>query len=222
VRAEKRDYDIFDPVSDHLCVVDLEKLGVDGRNLVVGTYRLLRGEVAALYNGYYSRSEFDLAPMLRGKKRKKRFLEVGRSCVRKEYRTNGHVVKLMWKGIANYLARYEIDVMFGCGSLPGTDPQKLAEPLSYLHHFHLAPKDVRVRARADRYVAMNILEKDEIASEERRIFRSLPPLMKGYLRFWNAYVGDGAVVDFDFGTTDVFLYVPVEGIDKRMADWINS
>ena len=44
--------------------------------------------------------------------------------------------------------------------------------------------------------------------------KALPPLIKGYLRL-GAFVGDGAVIDHQFGTTDVLIILPVEAIDER-------
>jgi putative hemolysin len=39
-------------------------------------------------------------------------------------------------------------------------------------------------------------------------------LIKGYLRL-GAYIGDGAVIDHQFGTTDVLIILPVEAIRTR-------
>ena len=140
-----------------------------------------------------------------------RFLELGRSCVLAKYRT-GTTMQLLWRGIVVYLARYNIDLMFGCASLPGTDPKALALPLSFLHHFHLAPEGERVRALPDRYVSMDLMPKDAMQPMEG--MKALPPLIKGYVRT-GAYVGDGAVVDYEFGTTDVFIYFPVSRVNPR-------
>ena len=70
-----------------------------------------------------------------------RFLELGRSCVLKPYR-NKRTVELLWHGIWTYVLHHRIDVMIGCASLEGTDPQDLALPLSFLHHYAAAPSRV--------------------------------------------------------------------------------
>jgi len=44
--------------------------------------------------------------------------------------------------------------------------------------------------------------------------RELPPLIKGYLRL-GARFGTGAVIDRQFGTTDVLVVLPVSAIDRR-------
>ena len=50
----------------------------------------------------------------------------------------------------------------------------------------------------------------------REALRGLPPMIKGYLRA-GCYIGDGAVVDHQFGTTDVLIIFPVSAIEKRYA-----
>src|SRR5258708_2227776 len=119
--------------------VDRDVLDENGEPAVVGTYRLLRGEVAAVHGGYYTSAEYDLTPMLKSNAPGTRYLELGRSCVLKSYRAKAITMQLLWRGIIVYLDRYAVDVMFGCGSLPGTDPDALKLPLSYLHHFHSTP-----------------------------------------------------------------------------------
>ena len=44
---------------------------------------------------------------------------------------------------------------------------------------------------------------NEINNNE--VFKTLPPLIKGYLRL-GVHVGEGAVIDKQFNTIDVFLY----------------
>ena len=141
-----------------------------------------------------------------------KYLELGRSCVLKSYRARPGTMQLLWKGLMAYVARFDIDLMFGCASLAGNDPDALALPLSYLHHFHAMPAELNVRARPELFVDMNRMAKDAI--EPREGLRSLPPLLKGYVRA-GCRIGDGAVIDRQFGTTDVFIYFPLSGIDAR-------
>jgi putative hemolysin len=213
MRVSRRDFDRYDAFCDHLLVVDRDTLDAFGEPKVVGTYRLLRGEVAAAHGGYYTSSEYDLSTMLSANPPGTRFLELGRSCVLKAYRAKSSTMQLLWKGVLAYVARYSIDVMFGCGSLPGTNPDKLALALSYLHHFHGVPDRIRIKARPERYVSMNRMPKDEIDPKEA--MRALPPLIKGYVRS-GTFIGDGAVVDKQFGTTDVLIYLPMSQIDPRL------
>ena len=74
------------------------------------------------------------------------------------------------------------------------------------------PENLRVKARPELFVEMNRMAKDAIPPREG--LRSLPPLLKGYVRA-GCCIGDGAVIDRQFGTTDVFIYFPLSGIDAR-------
>jgi putative hemolysin len=216
-RTTRRDVDRFDKFCDHLLVIDhkLEGDGAEGGafrpEAIVGCYRLLRQEVANRNGGFYTASEFDIEPLLARAGPEMQFLELGRSCVLKPYR-NRPTVELLWHGIAQYVASRNLDVMFGCASFEGTDPSELALPLSYLYHFHMTPKEWHVTALPDRHVAMNLLPKDEV--NERQAWRMLPPMVKGYLRA-GCYIGDGAVIDPQFGTIDVLILFPVAQISER-------
>ncbi len=212
MRAQRRDFDRYDKFCDHMLVIDREVKDAAGEPVVVGCYRLLRGEVAARNGGYYTSAEYDLTSMFAGNPPGTRYLELGRSCVIKSYRAKAITMQLLWRGIVHYLERYSIDVMFGCGSLPGTDPEALKLPLSYLHHFHRTPEGQRVSARPERYVAMDLMAKEKIDPKEA--LRALPPLVKGYVRA-GSFIGEGAVIDRQFGTTDVLIYFPVARIDPR-------
>ncbi|MEQ9196169.1 MAG: GNAT family N-acyltransferase [Parvibaculum sp.] len=214
-RARKRDFDRFDEICDHLLVVD-HSLAPDGDEgevppeAVVGCYRLLRQEVAERNGGFYTASEYDIAPLL-ARHADLNFLELGRSCVLKPYRTKP-TVELLWHGIMHYVTEHDLDVMFGCASFEGTEPDQLAAPLSYLHHHHAAPEDWKVRALPELYVEMNRMAED--ALDPREALRALPPMIKGYLRA-GCYIGEGAVIDRQFGTTDVLILFPVAQISDR-------
>ena len=204
--AESRDFDQFDPVADHLLVVDHD-LG-PGPESVVGTYRLFRREAALRHGRFYSIDEYDIAPIVNTPGE---ILELGRSCVDENYRTR-RVMELLWRGIAAYVFHYDIELMFGCASLPGTDVEQLAVPLSYLYHHHLAPEELRARALPDLYVDMNLIPKDEL--EPKAGLMAVPPLVKGYLRL-GGFVGDGAVIDPQFNTTDVCVIVKTDLVTGR-------
>ncbi len=200
------DIDVFDNVADHLLVIDHE-LG-DGVRAVVGTYRLIREEAADRLGRFYSSDEYDISRILAYTGRK---LELGRSCVQREYRGRA-AMQLLWRGIAAYVNLHHIELMFGCASLPGTDPEAIANELTYLAANHLAPAEIRPRALAARYVEMN--RRDINLLDARRVLATLPPLMKGYLRL-GGFVGDGAVIDTQFNTTDVAVVVMTELVTDK-------
>ena len=129
----RRDEDAYDPIFDHLLVIDHGNSNGGRRwrrSKVVGTYRVLRQEVADLYDGFYTQGEYDIAPLLRAKSPDYSFMELGRSCVLKPYR-NKRTLELLWQGVWSYVREHGADVMIGCASFPGTDPSAHALALSY-------------------------------------------------------------------------------------------
>ncbi|MBI2718454.1 MAG: GNAT family N-acetyltransferase [Rhizobiales bacterium] len=207
------DADRFDAICDHLVVVRQGRseaadplLLADGE--LVGTYRLLRQAVAERHGGFYTQGEFDVAPMI-ARHPGLRFLELGRSCVLKPYRTRP-VVELLWQGIWNYVRAHRLDVMFGCASLEGTDPEAHGEALTFLAKARPAPAEWRVSALPERAIAM----RRRGSIDERRALRALPPLVKGYLRL-GCYFGEEAVIDRQFNTIDILIILPVAAIDAR-------
>lgn len=210
----RRDKDAFDKICDHILVIDhAAKPSLSGKQPVVGTYRLLRQDVAARNGGFYTDNEFAVSDMV-DRHRDLKFLELGRSCVLPKYR-NKRTVELLWHGVWSYVRKHNLDVMIGCASFEGTNPDQLALPLSFLHHYARAPDEWRAAAQPSRYVDMNRMAKDAI--NPKAALHELPPLIKGYLRL-GAYIGDGAVIDHQFGTTDVLIVLPVSAINTRYID----
>ncbi|MFN3869177.1 MAG: GNAT family N-acetyltransferase [Hyphomicrobiaceae bacterium] len=212
----RRDEDPYDAICEHLLVVDTAakpKQDVwrqSRKPRVVGTYRVLRQDVAERNFGFYTQGEYDIAPLMRRKPGYK-FMELGRSCVLKPYRSK-RSVELLWHGLWTYVREHKVDVMIGCASFEGVDPKAHAVALSFLHHHAMAPEDWRCRAHDRLYQPMDLLPKEAV--DMKAALKAMPPLIKGYLRL-GAYIGDGAVIDRQFGTTDVLIILPVEKIDPR-------
>ena len=204
----RRDADRFDGGCDHLLVLDHSR--GKGPERVVGTYRLIRRAAAQRLGGFYSAGEYNIAPLLAYPGE---VLELGRSCVDAAYRTRA-AMQLLWSGIAAYVFHYDIALMFGCASLPGTDAEALAVPLSYLCRHHLAPPELCPRALPHRYVEMRQLPAE--AFDPARALAALPPLIKGYLRL-GGFVGDGAVIDEQFNTTDVCIVVKTDLVSEKYS-----
>ncbi len=207
--ADARDADRFDDVCDHLLVIDTAG-GADGKQRIVGTYRLLRQETAHAAGGFYSAAEFDLDALV-ARHPADRFLELGRSCVLAEYRSK-RTIEVLWQGIWAYVRHYGITVMTGCASFSGTVPAAHALPLSFLAHNCRAEPAWDVGALGHRRWPMDLMPAEAV--DARAALAAMPPLIKGYLRL-GARIGDGCVVDHEFGTTDVFIILPVEAISAR-------
>lgn len=208
----RRDLCPFDAICDHLLVIDTEALSRTGRRKprIVGTYRLLRREIAERHNGFYSQSEFDLAPLL-ARHPDTRFLELGRSCVHAAYRSK-RVVELLWRGLWLYATHHRVDALIGCASFPGTNVDALRVPLSFLSHAARADGDWRVDPLPHCATSFEPLPLEDI--DAKRALVSLPPLIKAYLRT-GARFSAGAVIDRQFGTTDVFAVMPMGDIEER-------
>ena len=218
-KLTRRDICPFDKICDHLIVVDHDFVNRFGRKKpkVIGAYRLLRRDVAEANGGFYSAGEFNIEPLL-ARHPEKRFLELGRSCVHRDWRGK-RTLELMWRGIWTYVRHHRIDAMIGCASLPGSNPLVHAAALSFLRHHATAREDWLVEALPRARVAMDYLSADKV--EARKALGSLPPLVKGYLRI-GAKVGRGAVVDRQFGTTDVFIVMPIAEIDARYINYFGG
>ena len=212
VALVRRDLCPFDKFCDHLLVYDMDNRNSFGRikPKLVGTYRLLRRAVAEQHGGFYSAGEFDIGPLL-ARHKEMNFLELGRSCVHAKYRCK-RVIELLWRGLWIYAKHHHVDVLIGCASLPGINPLALALPLSFLHHQASAEDDWQVAPLKGRAVPMGILEAGAV--DARKGIAALPPLVKAYLRV-GAKFGNGAVIDKQFGTIDVFTIMQIAEIEDR-------
>lgn len=202
----RQEKDRFDPYFDHLILVD-ERRAAEDR--VVGVYRLMRLDQAAEAGQFYSEDEYDLT-LLRDSGRP--LLELGRSCLHRDYR-GGTAMMHLWQGLAAYVEEHGVEILFGVASFHGTDIAPLAEPLSLLHHRHLAPPEMRVRALPAHYQAMDLVPEDTI--DRTAAMRAVPALIKAYLRLGGT-VGEGAFIDRPFNTTDVCLVMDTARINDKM------
>ena len=205
--AARLERDEFDPLFDHLLLVDRRR-DPDGLDHVVGAYRLLPSDRVGAAGRFYSETEFDLGP-LRASGR--RLLELGRSCVHPDHR-RGAAMVLLWNALADYVLDRRIEVLFGAASFPGTDPSRLVQALSYLYHAHLAPEALRVQAKPGQRHRMDLLPAAQV--DRRAALAATPALIKAYLRL-GGFVGEGAWIDRAFNTTDVCLVMDTARMSER-------
>jgi len=175
---------------------------------LAGVYRLMRADHARAAGGFYSAEEYDLSLLTTGPAR---LLELGRSCLHRDFRGSMAMYHL-WAGLADYVARHDIDILFGVASLHGTNPNTLAAPLSLLHHNHLAPPELRVRARQVNFQSMDLIAPAQL--DRRRAMIGMPALIKAYLRL-GGFVGEGAYIDHQFNTIDVCLVMDTARLNQR-------
>ena len=199
--------DRFDAFSDHLVLID-KRRDPETLDHVVGVYRLLPGEAAAKAGGFYTESEFDLSRL---KSTHKSLLELGRSCVDRDFR-GGMALFMLWNGLAQYVRFNRFDMLFGVASFHGTDPAALAEPLSYLHHHHLAEPEIAPLAVGPDAGALDLLPFEQVS--RRGALRAIPPLIKSYLRI-GGQVGNGFFIDRAFNTLDVCMVLDTARVNPR-------
>jgi len=201
--------DDFDAYTDQLILVDPARDPAAG-NHVVGVYRLMRPEQYQRAGRYYCDTEYDLSPLLSSGRK---LLELGRSCVDVEFR-GGRAMFHLWQGLAAYVLRHEIEILFGVASFHGTDPQALAQPLSHLHYAHLAPPELRPMAKD--FQRMDLLASQDI--DRPVAMKDTPALIKAYLRLGGT-VGEGAYVDRAFNTVDVCLVLDTARMSAKHRDF---
>jgi len=212
----ERDFDAYDAFCDHLLVLDRSLEG-DSEDQIVGTYRLLRQDVAMANGGFYSASEFAIDELL-ARHPDKKFMELGRSCVLPEYRTK-RTVELLWQGNWAYALKHGMSAMFGCASFPGIHPESHALALSFLHHTVQAKNEWAVNALPHLARPMDLMPPEAV--NPKKALMALPPLIKGYLRL-GAMVGSTAVVDHAFNTTDVLIVLPISSISDRYLNYYGA
>ena len=202
------DYDKVDKFADHLIVIDKNRKGA--KNKIVGTYRLLRGDIAAHCGGFYTSSEFDLSKILNSYKNNQ-ILELGRSCIHQDYR-NGTIMNLLWKAIAEYVKLYDIKILLGCASFHGTDVMKYTNELSYLRKNFPLPDELSVKSLDPKtYPAYTEINSN---TDDLKTFIKLPPLIKGYLRI-GGKISHDCFVDYKFNTIDLCVIVATNNIDEK-------
>lgn len=206
--ADGLDRDMFDDHCAHLMVVDNSQ---DGR--VVATTRLLLSARKPADLPYIAASEFSIPLLDAGTGN---YMEVGRSCVHKDYR-DGNAIQLLWRGITKFVFACDIDYLFGCASFHETDPDRIAHQLSYLYHRHLG--DAQTLARALEYRPMDLLPADQV--DDKTALAGLPPLIKAYLQL-GGVVGDGVALDDQFKTLDILMTVEIAKVPETYVKFFKK
>jgi putative hemolysin len=194
------DCDEFDAWCDHLIVRDADTLRV------IGTYRILPPDRARALRRVYADAEFDLARLAHIRPST---IEVGRSCVHRDYR-NSNAILLLWAGLASYMRRGGYRHLIGCASASLADGGKMAARLrdDMLPYFTDAEQRVFPRVAFPH------------GQIERAAACVMPPLIKGYLRLGARICGEPAW-DPDFNTADFLVWLALENLAPRYARHFN-
>jgi putative hemolysin len=194
--ADGHDADEFDDFCDHLIVRDDDSLRV------VGTYRILPPHRARALGRLYSDGEFDLARL---DHLRPGLLEIGRSCVHRDYRS-GATILLLWAGLAHYMKSNGHRHLVGCASVSLADGGRQAARLRDALQSHLSDAEYRVFPRLP-------FPHERI---ERATTCEVPPLIKGYLRLGARVCGEPAW-DPDFNSADFLIWLSLDQLNARYA-----
>ena len=205
-RLLARDIERLDNYCDHLLVIDSNAQGSG----IIGTSRLMDDQNAKIAGSFYSQGEFNLKPLLL--KEQKR-MEVSRSCIAPTHRSK-RAVELLWAGVWTVCIQRKIDTLFGCVSLPGTDPNEHMDALQWLSQNALLNDDDNCPAIHKSQFNLPKNNQGTQTKNDKRIFASLPPLLKGYLRL-GAKVSHSAVIDHAFKTIDLLIVLQVAEINPK-------
>ena len=191
---ETYDIDEFDHVCDHLIIKDRES------NEVVGTYRIL----CSLYtDSFYSEGEFQITDFLNVKGVK---LELGRACIDSNHR-NGHVIDLLWKGIAKYTNVTDADYLFGCSSVKTVDIQTSFDLYRYLYEKDKCSDEFKVIPNLNyRMDFSNCIDGSVIEVKDM-----IPPLLRSYLTAGAKIYGKPAL-DIEFECIDFLTILKIDDL----------
>jgi len=201
------DRDRFDSQADHLAV--FEKASGD----VVATYRLFS---SAFSRRFYSETEFDIDAIKALPDDK---IELGRACVRKDYR-KGVMMILLWRAISLYLQATKARYLFGCSSVKTVSIPEIAKLYAILSRDHLAPVLYRVYPKgAHRIRAFDehtrVWNNVELVDPKRAVTGMIPPLLHLYLEAGSMICGEPAL-DRSFKCADFLTLLDIERMPPHM------
>jgi putative hemolysin len=199
--AHRRDEDVFDEQCHHL--IAIEKSSGD----VIGTYRLQTFEMAKSGKGFYSSSEFELQKL--GWFKLMRSVELGRACIKKEYR-NGRILFLLWKGIGQYMQMHLKRYLFGCCSLTSQETIEGTLLMNRLMKSGNVLKNVRVNPKEKYECYIPSIANVDVDIDP-------PLLMEIYFRY-GAKVCSYPAIDRQFKTIDYLMLLDMNNLPEEVRN----
>jgi len=198
------DSDEFDEGAAHLIAFNK----ADGEP--IGTYRAI-GQPGNDPEKMYSAREYEvngIEPYV------PQIIEVGRSCVDKDFR-NGGVVTILWMGMAAITLRSGCRYLCGCVSLEDARPavawavyESLLEKGLSFPGIHFTPRDKFKFQRPDE------AEIARVRNDRALLREAMPPLLKGYITIGAKLLGEPAF-DYEFGSIDLPVMVDMWRLPDR-------
>lgn len=201
------DVDEFDFHCDHLVIVEKKT------NKIVGTYRLNCSEFS---REFYSAREFNLSRILQQPGIK---LELGRACIHKDYR-RGVVISLLWRGIAEYMASSQAQLLFGCASIKTENPRQAALLYKYfLSRERIIPEYLAFPTKPYSMPKLDLwiqyFQNPLTEAETKEVEELLPPLCRAYLKI-GAYIGGEPAWDAEFKCIDFLTILHREDLNRTL------
>jgi putative hemolysin len=196
--ADNYDIDQFDHICDHIIILDKET------DQVVGTYRVMTNNMT---NTFYSENEFDLSA-LKAKEGIK--MELGRACIHHGHR-NGHVIDLLWKGIAKYIQLSGAQYLFGCSSVKTTHPEtaKCLQEFFDRKNDSEFINDIHSIGKFKMDLSEEMITEDQIIESKSLI----PPLLKSYLSA-GAQICPSPALDEEFECIDFLTVLDMDNLSR--------
>lgn len=201
------DVDEFDFSCDHLIILDRKS------NRIVGTYRL---NCSLFSDQFYSAREFNLKKLMKVPGTK---TELGRACIAQDFR-NGIVISLLWRGIAEYMAKTKSEILFGCASIKTESPQSAALLYRYFEEENRFPENYFCPPTLaysmpkielwQTYFSRGLSEAEQ--SEARDL---IPSLFRAYLKV-GVHLGGEPAYDAEFKCIDFLTILERENLNKSL------
>ncbi len=211
LKLEQEQHDL---ICDHLLVLETNNLQTPK---TIGTQRFLVKTATDKHLSFRSQNEFDM-DALALKHPEKRFMELGRSCILEAYRSK-RTMELMWHGTWAYAVQKQVDVMIGCASFYTQNISEINMALGLLSK--ISDNNPAWQVRPTSKNSIGIKQFESLVKDKKQALRSMPPLIKGYMRL-GAYFSNDIVIDKDFGTIDIAVILPVANINPRYVNYYGA
>ena len=194
-------FDDSDFVYDHLLVVEADS------GDVVGTYRLGRREHLKHMKAFAIESKFDVSSI---KAADGEILELSRMAIREDHR-DGLVVRLLWKGLMEYCAHYDVRYLFGVVSLHTFEPEGAKNFLSYIYH-NFVSDEFELFAKPP-VVEMNLLPADQVDMSLAR--KEMHPILKAYMGMGCKFARNAHIDETMLKSVDVMIVIDYKKINLK-------
>jgi putative hemolysin len=193
------DVDGFDDICTHILVRDRKS------DELVCCFRFLPlnsgNEIARSYSAQY----YELSAL---KEFQGTMVEMGRFCIHPAVQ-DPDILRVAWAALTDYVDQNNVELVFGCSSVNGTDAKEYFDAFAMLRDRHIAPKRWLPRVKAPKVFrfASRLRRKPDLKQAQLR----MPPLLRTYLMM-GGWVSDHAVVDEQMNTLHVFTGLEIKAI----------